>query len=112
MNESIFSDEAVWNMSPLEYVKISISPLFQSNYCTMVVNTAGHWTTALFAELKDEGTFKEGIQNITHIFGEATEVGARHLQAVLADAEQEEWRDWGNHVGSLAGCHRCPRQSS
>ena len=67
----------------------------------MAVNMGGHWTTTLFAGLKDEGMFKEVIQSIIYLFGEATDVCAWRVQAMLADAEQEEWKDWRNRVGRL-----------
>ena len=100
---SLFSDEATWNMSPAEYVRMFTAPLPERNYATMVVSTGGHWTTTLFAGLRDAGMYKDGIQNVLDFFGEAMEAWARQVQALLDEARRDEeeegsqnpkWRGW------------------
>ncbi|KAG2016437.1 hypothetical protein CC2G_009605 [Coprinopsis cinerea AmutBmut pab1-1] len=51
----LFGEEAVWTISPKEYFDIFTKPLPEGNYRTMVVSTAGHWTTNLFHGYKREG---------------------------------------------------------
>ncbi|KAI0369631.1 hypothetical protein BV20DRAFT_945641 [Pilatotrama ljubarskyi] len=89
-NASLFSDEASWNLAPSEYMKIFTSPLPRGNYATMIVSTGGHWTTTLFAGLKDPELPKDGIQNVVDFFGEAMEAWAREVQTLLDQAEREE----------------------
>ncbi len=109
-NESIFSDEAAWNLSPEEYVKIFTSPLPQGNYATMVVSTGGHWTTTLFSGLKDTSMFKDGIENVLGFFSEAMEAWAREVQALLDDAEEAEWANRRFSIGRSRGRKMAPRQ--
>ncbi|KAH6906538.1 hypothetical protein BKA70DRAFT_1372481 [Coprinopsis sp. MPI-PUGE-AT-0042] len=47
-NFTLFGQEPVWTMSPNEYFGIFNKPLPEGNYATMIVSTAGHWTTGLF----------------------------------------------------------------
>ena len=109
-NESIFSSEAAWNVSPEEYVKIFTSPLPQGNYATMVVSTGGHWTTTLFAGLKDTSMFKDGIENVVGFFSEAMEAWAREVQALLDDAEEVEWATRRLKIGRMRGRKTAPKQ--
>ncbi|KAJ3493933.1 hypothetical protein NMY22_g20144 [Coprinellus aureogranulatus] len=44
----LFGEEAVWTMSPEEYLGIFTGGVPEANYRAMVVSTAGHWTTGLF----------------------------------------------------------------
>lgn len=87
---NLFSDEATWNLAPAEYVKIFTAPLPRGNYATMVVSTGGHWTTTLFAGLKDAELPKDGIENVVGFFGEAMDAWAGEVQALLYAAEKEE----------------------
>ncbi|EIW63587.1 uncharacterized protein TRAVEDRAFT_161946 [Trametes versicolor FP-101664 SS1] len=87
---NLFSDEATWNLAPAEYVKIFTAPLPRGNYATMVVSTGGHWTTTLFAGLKDAQLPKDGIENVVSFFGEAMDAWAGEVQALLYAAEKEE----------------------
>ena len=109
-NESVFSGEAAWNVSPEEYVKIFTSPLPQGNYATMVVSTGGHWTTTLFAGLKDTSMFKDGIENVVGFFSEAMEAWAREVQALLDDAEEVEWATRRLKIGRMRGRKTAPKQ--
>ena len=109
VNESLFSDDATWNMSPAEYVKLFTAPLPEGNYATMVVSTAGHWTTTLFSGLKDASMHKDGIQNVLDFFSEAMEVWARQVQALLDDTARGEGRKW-RVLDSLTTPRRLPRQ--
>ncbi|KAI0630069.1 hypothetical protein C8Q77DRAFT_1136192 [Trametes polyzona] len=102
---SLFSDEATWNLSPSEYVKIFTSPLPLGNYATMVVSTGGHWTTTLFEGLKDSSLPKDGIQNVVAFFAETMDAWAREVQALLDEANKEE-----RGRGRLGRSRRAPRQ--
>ncbi|OSC97417.1 hypothetical protein PYCCODRAFT_1377192 [Trametes coccinea BRFM310] len=89
-NVSLFSEEATWNLSPAEYIKLFTAPLPRANYATLIVSTAGHWTTTLFSGLRDTEMYHDGIQNVIDFFGEAMEAWARQVQALLDQAEREE----------------------
>ncbi|KAI0744295.1 hypothetical protein C8Q80DRAFT_1186117 [Daedaleopsis nitida] len=102
---NLFSDEAVWNLPPSEYVKILTSPLPEGNYATLVVSTAGHWTTTLFAGLKDANKFNDGIHNVVDFFQEAMHAWAQEVQRLLDEAEKAEQRATGD-----MGRQRAPRQ--
>ena len=90
-NFSLFSEEATWSMSPTEYV-----PLFLSRgYSTMIVSTAGHWTTTLFGGygetsevVLDDG--KQGIDGVLAFFEQAMTKWARDVQRMLDDAARKE----------------------
>ncbi|KAI0329672.1 hypothetical protein GY45DRAFT_842770 [Cubamyces sp. BRFM 1775] len=108
---SLFSDEGTWNLSPAEYVKLFTAPLPRANYATMVVSTGGHWTTTLFAGLKDPALPKDGIQNVVDFFGEAMEAWAREVQGLLDEAEKEERQTaLDGAAGAVRGHRRAPRQ--
>ena len=50
-NFSLFSDEESYSLSPNEYM-----PLFLNRgYSTLIINTAGHWTTTLFGGYGPKG---------------------------------------------------------
>ncbi|KAI0665876.1 hypothetical protein C8Q78DRAFT_1083449 [Trametes maxima] len=102
-NRSLFSDEAAWNLQPSEYVKLFTAPAPRGNYATMVVSTGGHWTTTLFAGLRDPALPKDGIQNVVQFFGEAMEAWAREVQALLDEAERAD-------TALVRGRKRAPRQ--
>ena len=110
MNESLFSTEAAWNLSPSEYVRIFTSPLPQGNYATMVVSMVGHGTTTLFAGLKDTTMYKDGIQNVIDFFSEAMEAWAREVQMLLDDAQAVEWEQRRLAVGRNRGRKSNPKQ--
>ena len=110
-NANLFSDEATWNLSPAEYVKLFTAPLPRANYATMVVSTGGHWTTTLFAGLKDPELPKDGIQNVVDFFGEAMEAWAREVQSLLDEAEKRERKVAQSGAAGVARGHqRAPRQ--
>lgn len=93
-NFSVFSDEAAWSLSPEEYMPLFTSPLPQGNYATMVVSTAGHWTTNLFSGFKDEGNTDtdHGYARLIAFFSNAMKHWADEVQGALA-------RDFGVMVG-------------
>ena len=84
---SILSDEALWNLAPAEYMRIFTAPRPEGNFGTMVVSTAGHWTTHLFSALSDPGLFANGIENVVAFFPEAMRAWAYEVQALLDEAE-------------------------
>ncbi|KAI1785474.1 hypothetical protein LXA43DRAFT_976214 [Ganoderma leucocontextum] len=109
-NESLFSEEATWNLSPAEYVKMFTSPLPERNYATMIVSTGGHWTTTLFSGLKDTSMFKDGTQNVLDFFSEAMDAWARQVQALLDEFEREEGKRWRMQFDRLSAARRPARQ--
>ena len=109
-NESLFSDEAVWNLPPSEYLKILNAPLPEGNYATLVVSTGGHWTTTLFAGLKDKHMYKDGIRNVLEFFSEAMEAWAKEVQMLLDDAAALEWENRKMEVGREKGYQKPPKQ--
>jgi len=81
----LFSDEAVWTLPVAEYLDLFTSPLPLGNYATMVVSTAGHWTTTLFSGYRDENKADSGygIDGLLSFFKEAMTIWAHEVQAVL-----------------------------
>ncbi|KAJ3505727.1 hypothetical protein NLJ89_g7266 [Agrocybe chaxingu] len=75
---SLFSDEAVWTMPPAEYLGEFNAPLPEGNYGTMIVSTAGHWTTNLFAK-----TSPPGIEGVINLFREAMKHWMDEVQMAL-----------------------------
>ncbi|RDB16323.1 hypothetical protein Hypma_003014 [Hypsizygus marmoreus] len=88
-NFSLFSEEAVWSISPSEYM-----PLFiDGGYGTMVVSTGGHWTVTLFGGYGKnmppafDGA-KEGIDGVIDFFGHAMRSWANEVQSALYEASR------------------------
>ncbi|KAJ4490989.1 hypothetical protein J3R30DRAFT_3427842 [Lentinula aciculospora] len=89
-NFTLFSNEAVWTMSPSQYVSdILLSPLPKGNYANLIVSTAGHWTTTMFSgyandtDKADVEHHGEGIDGLIDFFGEAMEFWANQVQDTI-----------------------------
>ncbi|THU77638.1 hypothetical protein K435DRAFT_738269 [Dendrothele bispora CBS 962.96] len=89
----LFSDEAAWSLSPNEYIdEIFTKPLPEANYGTLVIATAGHWTTTLFSGYRDELAGEKdgyGIHGVIDFFSKAMERWAELVQKKLDEAETE-----------------------
>ncbi|KAF8149407.1 hypothetical protein B0H34DRAFT_667509 [Crassisporium funariophilum] len=77
----LFGEEGVWSMPLNDYIQEFLAPLPQGNYATMVVSTAGHWTTSTFSKANPPG-----ISGILHLFEEAMKQWAGEIQTAL-------WKD-------------------
>lgn len=75
---SLFSDEGIWTLPVAEYVNEFLAPLPKANYATMVVSTAGHWTTTTFSKVEPPG-----IEGILKLFEVAMERWAEDVQSAL-----------------------------
>lgn len=96
----LFGEEAVWTIPPSTYLTdIFLSP--SSHYRTLIVSTAGHWTTNLFAgynkgknpaeeeenlEEKKEGDPVYGYDGLVGFFAEAMQRWAESVQAAFDSA--------------------------
>ncbi|KAL4073749.1 hypothetical protein V8B97DRAFT_1236538 [Scleroderma yunnanense] len=84
-NKTLFSEERAWSMSPSEYMpKFLGDPEF--NYGTLVVSTAGHWTTTLMSAFRDEEAGDEagyGIANVKSFFEIAMREWAYQVQEAI-----------------------------
>ncbi|KAG6840110.1 hypothetical protein C0991_008900 [Blastosporella zonata] len=90
-NFSLFSEEATWSMSPTEYLPL----FFEGGYSTLVVSTAGHWTTTLFGGYGDKQPTaftgaKRGIDGVLDFFGHAMRKWAGDVQSALDDAARKD----------------------
>jgi hypothetical protein len=90
-NFSLFSDEATWSMRPSEYMQLFLL----RGYSTMVVSTAGHWTTSLFGGYGDKSEVmledaKKGIDGVLDFFEHAMTKWAGEIQKMLDDAARKE----------------------
>lgn len=82
---SIFSDEAIWTLPVAEYLNEFLAPLPKGNYATMVVSTAGHWTTGVFSTVEPPG-----MESILSLFEVAMGRWAEEVQSALrADASNK-----------------------
>jgi hypothetical protein len=80
---SLFSDEGIWTLPVGEYLSEFLAPLPKANYATMVVNTAGHWTTGVFSKVEPPG-----MEGILSLFEVAMARWAEEVQSALrADAD-------------------------
>ena len=86
---SLFSDDGVWTLPVTEYLDQFLAPLPEANYATMVVSTAGHWTTTVFSKVQPPG-----IEGVLKLFGVAMERWAEDVQGALlrAHARDENFR--------------------
>lgn len=82
---SLFSDEGIWTLPVAEYVDEFLSPSPKGNYATMVVSTAGHWTTSTFSKVEPPG-----INGILSLFGVAMERWAEDVQSALSKQHSSE----------------------
>ncbi|CAL1705920.1 unnamed protein product [Somion occarium] len=86
-NFTLFSDELFWSLSPKEYLDILQKPLPEGNYGTLVISTAGHWTTTLLHAFRDESKGEDagfGIDKMFPFFREAMKKWADMVQSALA----------------------------
>jgi hypothetical protein len=85
----LWGEEAVWTVSPHEYLNIFTQPLPAGNYGTMILSTAGHWTTGLFAGYQWGPTLDTGVKpvygydGLLTFFGEVMEMWAAKVQTHL-----------------------------
>ena len=75
---SLFSDEGLWTLPVAEYLDEFLAPLPKANYATMVVSTAGHWTTTVFSKIEPPG-----ITGVLRLFELAMERWAEDVQSAL-----------------------------
>ena len=84
----LFSDDTFWSLSPFEYVGQFTSK--ENNYQTMVVSTAGHWTTSVFQATKDDESKGGGVGNILHFFQHAAAMWADLVQKQLDKSDRKD----------------------
>ena len=75
---SLFSEEGIWTLPVAEYVDEFLAPLPKGNYATMVVSTAGHWTTSVFSKVEPPG-----IKGVLNLFEAAVERWSEEVQSAL-----------------------------
>ena len=85
---SLFSDTDFWSLSPHEYVRQFTSPRY--NYQTMIVSTAGHWTTNLFQGMQEPGTKGDGIGGVLYFFQHVTAMWADLVQGILDVSDRND----------------------
>ncbi|KAJ3859172.1 hypothetical protein EV359DRAFT_51264 [Lentinula novae-zelandiae] len=77
-NFTLFSEEAVWTLSPKTYVsELFLLPLPYGNYANLIVSTAGHWTTSMFSGYPS-------IDRLLTFFRESIQFWANHTQSLLS----------------------------
>ncbi|EIW83551.1 hypothetical protein CONPUDRAFT_122139 [Coniophora puteana RWD-64-598 SS2] len=78
----LFSEEQTWSISPQQYM-----PLFLSlPYSTLIVSTAGHWTTTLMSAFRNESIGEKdgyGIQDVLEFFEVSMQQWADDVQSAL-----------------------------
>lgn len=82
----LFSEEGVWDLDPDTYIPLFLNPLPSGNYNTMIVSTAGHWTTSLFNGFHNENVDGNGLANLLQFFEKAMERWLEHMEQALDDA--------------------------
>lgn len=85
---SLFSEETFWSLSPHEYVRQFTSK--ENNYQTMVVNTAGHWTTRVFQGMEDSKDKGGGVGNILYFYQHAIAMWADLVQKILNESDRND----------------------
>ncbi|KAG2341071.1 hypothetical protein BDR05DRAFT_1001990 [Suillus weaverae] len=86
--ESLFGDEAFWSLSPSEYMPAFLDSPPDANYGTLVVSTAGHWTTTTFGAFRDNSAGEDagyGIQNVLAFFKVAIRAWAGEVQDAITE---------------------------
>ncbi|KAG1751315.1 uncharacterized protein EDB91DRAFT_1045527 [Suillus paluster] len=86
--ESVFGDDQVWSLSPSEYMPTFLDSPPDANYGTLVVSTAGHWTTSTLGAFRDDDAGEDagyGIQNILAFFKVAMRTWAGQVQDAITE---------------------------
>lgn len=86
--ESVFGDEAFWSLSPSEYMSTLLDSPPDANYGTLVVSTAGHWTTGTLRAFYDEDAGEDagyGIHNVLAFFKVAMRAWAGEVQHAITE---------------------------
>lgn len=90
-DRSLFSEEQTWDLEPSIYLPQFLAPLPQGNYRTMIISTAGHWTTTLFSgfhnETDEDGN---GLRELLPFFGEAMQLWVSGITEALDEAKRLE----------------------
>lgn len=84
--ESLFGDESFWSLSPSEYMATFLDSPPDANYGTLVVSTAGHWTTTALPAFHDEDAGESagfGIHNVLAFFKVAMRTWAGEVQDAI-----------------------------
>ncbi|ETW81157.1 hypothetical protein HETIRDRAFT_385902, partial [Heterobasidion irregulare TC 32-1] len=103
---ALFSDEKFWSLSPSEYMPMFTAPLPRAHYATLVVSTAGHWTTTLFGGLRDASRENDGygIEHVLELFAAAMRRWAEDVQRAMDEDRRVQTRK------ALAGLRPVARQ--
>ena len=88
-DDSLFGEKAVWTVPLPEYLVEFVSPLPEGNYKTMVVSTAGHWTTDTFAK-----TSPPGIDGVLNLFMHAMKRWADKVEAQIRKSDEVGGLTW------------------
>jgi len=94
-NFTLFSDERAWSLSPTDYMRIFTAPLPQARYATLILSTAGHWTTTLMSGFRDEPAGQDagfGITSVLDFFGVAMRRWADEVQRAIAEDRRAQTR--------------------
>jgi len=94
-NFSLF-DESIpsYTLSPSEFMPMFTAPLPQANYGTLLVSTAGHWTTSLFHGFHDESKAETGygIDGILDFYRHVVRRWALEIQEALSEDQRRGTR--------------------
>ncbi|KAG8983831.1 hypothetical protein FRB94_008686 [Tulasnella sp. JGI-2019a] len=105
-NDSLFGSEASWDMSPVDYFAIFLSPA-PFNYHTLIVSTGGHWSEKLFSGIAPPAP---KLNNTNSTSSEEDEHPRLPLIANLFRATMDNWSyQAGRYLDSPEGKRR-PRE--
>lgn len=92
--ESLFNEEQFWSLSPSEYMPMFLASPPEANYGTLVVSTAGHWTTTTMSAFRDDDAGEDGGYGIQHILA-FFKVAMRTWAGQVQDAVTEYYKNGG-----------------
>ncbi|KZT04371.1 uncharacterized protein LAESUDRAFT_658093 [Laetiporus sulphureus 93-53] len=98
-SKPLFSDEQFWSMSPREYVREIFLQPAPLRYSTLVISTAGHWTTTLMSGFADPAQPGDGIAGVLGFFGVSMQRWAEEVQGMMDGYREEEERRSGRWFG-------------
>jgi hypothetical protein len=85
----LFSEEGTWDLAPSEYLPIFLAPLPAGNYRTLILSTAGHWTTTLFSGFHNDNEAEgNGLRGLLEFFSEAMNMLIDELATTLEEANR------------------------
>jgi hypothetical protein len=91
-SKPLFDDGSMWDLAPATYLPLFFAPLPEANFRTMIVHTAGHWTTTTFQGFHNpESQYNgHGLADLLKFFKVAMDSWTKRMVFALEQAKQDD----------------------